>query len=406
MYWHVNYVKLLWSTIGTLLMILLGGCPSAPVVNGSPEPQIPPVVTPEVDTIATYHIVKRGETLAAIAQRFGRNYLDIAKWNNISPPYIISIGQRLRVDGPGMPPVMPEAGIPVVTPAPPPPTPVITPPVSEPPDYSGNTYTVQTGDTLFSIAKLHGQNFQDVADWNNIKPPYNLGVGQIIKVLPPDGWRPASPIIEPVTPPSPIENIIEKDHNYHIVLAGDTLYKIANHYGFSVANVAAWNGLHEPYNLSIGQKLRISPPSGDNEFSVPPTNIPPPTIETPVDNENGYHIVIIGDTLYSLSRRYGQSVADLARWNNLPPPYDLSLGQRLRVIPPVTMMPELTPQQNLDIRPVGLKTLPGYHIVKRKETLHAIAKKYGVSLLDLANWNGIGSPYTVYPGQRLTIIPH
>jgi lipoprotein NlpD len=48
----------------------------------------------------------------------------------------------------------------------------------------------------------------------------------------------------------------------------------------------------------------------------------------------GYHRVQPGDTLYSISWRYGLDYHDLARWNGLKPPYPVRNGQQLRIVPP------------------------------------------------------------------------
>ena len=57
-----------------------------------------------VDVPAASHLVTRGDTLYAIAIGHGLNYLDLAAWNNITPPYIIQPGQLLRLAAPaGMP---------------------------------------------------------------------------------------------------------------------------------------------------------------------------------------------------------------------------------------------------------------------------------------------------------------
>ncbi|MGE0408627.1 MAG: LysM peptidoglycan-binding domain-containing protein [Amphiplicatus sp.] len=45
----------------------------------------------------------------------------------------------------------------------------------------------------------------------------------------------------------------------------------------------------------------------------------------------GVHVVASGDTLYSISRRYGASVDEVAAANKLRPPYTLSVGQQLSV---------------------------------------------------------------------------
>ncbi len=48
----------------------------------------------------------------------------------------------------------------------------------------------------------------------------------------------------------------------------------------------------------------------------------------------GYHEVKKGETLYSISWRYGADYRELARWNGIQPPYIIHEGQRLRLTPP------------------------------------------------------------------------
>ncbi|TBR09186.1 MAG: LysM peptidoglycan-binding domain-containing protein [Lysobacter sp.] len=58
------------------------------------------------------------------------------------------------------------------------------------------------------------------------------------------------------------------------------------------------------------------------------------------------------------------------------------------------------------MRPVVSRPRPGASIVvQRGETLYAIATRSGVSVLDLASWNALAPPYTIYPGQRLRLYP-
>lgn len=44
-----------------------------------------------------YRVVQPGDTLYSIAWESGRDYQDVARWNRISPPYLIKPGQRLRL---------------------------------------------------------------------------------------------------------------------------------------------------------------------------------------------------------------------------------------------------------------------------------------------------------------------
>jgi len=44
-----------------------------------------------------------------------------------------------------------------------------------------------------------------------------------------------------------------------------------------------------------------------------------------------------------------------------------------------------------------------YHIVEKGDTLHSISRRYGVGANQLARWNNISQPYTIYPGQKLRV---
>lgn len=48
------------------------------------------------------------------------------------------------------------------------------------------TYTVRRGDSLIQIALDHGQNYRDLAAWNNLADPNDIKVGQVLRVAPPD----------------------------------------------------------------------------------------------------------------------------------------------------------------------------------------------------------------------------
>ncbi len=59
-------------------------------------------------------------------------------------------------------------------------------------------YTVRPGDTMIRIGLEHGQNWRDVARWNNLADPNRLEVGQVLRVIPPEAS--ASVVAQPVTP--------------------------------------------------------------------------------------------------------------------------------------------------------------------------------------------------------------
>ncbi len=90
------------------------------------------------------------------------------------------------------------------------------------------TIIVERGDTLYSISRRYGLPLRDVIDANNLKPPYTLKVGQVLRL--------------------PIST-------YHIVSRGDTLYGISRQYGVNIETLKRINGLSYPYTLNIGQKI-------------------------------------------------------------------------------------------------------------------------------------------------------
>jgi lipoprotein NlpD len=66
-------------------------------------------------------------------------------------------------------------------------------------------YTVKSGDTLIRVALESGQNWRDVAAWNNLENPNLIEVGQVLRVVPPEGAAPtaaASPVLAATKPVS------------------------------------------------------------------------------------------------------------------------------------------------------------------------------------------------------------
>lgn len=435
------------------VVLMLHGCAffqSTPVTTDPPAADS----SAGFDT-AIYHTVQPGETLHTIAAMYGHPVEDVAAWNNIVPPYSLAVGQQLLVSIPSSATTEPTpidvtpAPV-IVEPAPVDTTPIeVTPvivdvPVSTPATSGDADYhLVQHGDTLYSISRRYGYSVTDIASWNSLYPPYTLAIGQQLRVSPFGGVSNTPSVV--YTPPT---STTTTSGQTYIVQSGDTLYSIARRYGYSVADIASWNGLYPPYTLSVGQRLIVSP-SGGASYSTPA-----PTTTT-VSTGSSYHTVQRGDTLYSIARRYGYSVAEIAAWNNLHSPYTLSVGQRLivssaggttraamynyseprpepmRVVSlqsqasPVvlhqsvqaaydeprpepmrvtTLSTQSVPLQSVSNNQSRTSTYPHYHIVQEGETLAGIAQHYGITSHSLSIWNGIGRPYTVYPGQKLLIV--
>lgn len=120
------------------------------------------------------------------------------------------------------------------------------------------------------------------------------------------------------------------------VVAGDTLYSLAQRYSMTVDEIVELNDLQVPYSLYVGQKLKVFAnekiDSITNVYGSADKKVPTPTgVATTTKVELQEITVANGDTLYSISRQYSVPVNDLAVLNNLQVPFSLTVGQKLKV---------------------------------------------------------------------------
>lgn len=155
------------------------------------------------------------------------------------------------------------------------------------------------------------------------------------------------------------------NENYYIVKKGDSLWSIANKYGLTVDKLKDINNLSSNM-LSVGQKLLIN--DGTNVDNV---------------NEN-YYIVKSGDTLYSIAKKYGLTVDELKKMNNLSN-NTLSINQKLLV------GNDMSTDDNYDV-----------YVVKSGDTLWGIASKYNTSVDKIKDINNLNSN-NLSIGQKLLV---
>lgn len=159
----------------------------------------------------------------------------------------------------------------------------------------------------------------------------------------------------------------------------------------------------------------LPPTAGGPTTTVPPTTVAattPPTTTAPTTAAQGTTITVQpGETLYSLSRTHGVSVAAIAAANGLTQTSTLNIGQRL-------VIPAEGTTAGLGEAPLGVinetQTAPaqtagqpaannGAHVVQTGETLYSISMRYGISVNNLASANGLTAGDVVRVGQQLVI---
>ena len=192
-------------------------------------------------------------------------------------------------------------------------------------------------------------------------------------------------------------------HVTHQVLPGDTLVNIARRYGTTVELLAQQNGIANVHQIDVGQILVIPTPVPP---SPTPTETPPPATEVPPGVDIVY-IVQIGDTLDEIARDHGTTIQAIADLNALANPSRIVPGQEL-LIPSAAgsssgQSPETTASESQPT-PTPLPTsIPVTYTVQPGDTLSTIAALYGVSIVELAQLNGITNVDALSVGQVLTI---
>ena len=127
------------------------------------------------------------------------------------------------------------------------------------------TVTVQSGQTIYSIARANNLSPDELARANNIAPPYAIGVGQRLTVpgradpVTPSVARSEPQTIEAANAPSSRPQFGQRDigDDTHVVRPGETLFAVGRSYGLNPFTIAEHNRLSEPYALSVGQTLHI-----------------------------------------------------------------------------------------------------------------------------------------------------
>ena len=97
-----------------------------------------------------------------------------------------------------------------------------------------NRYRVKAGDTLYAIAWLYGLDFQAVARFNGIEPPYAIYAGQILKL-----------------------DLDNPKAGRYVVKRGDSLSMVAQNHGTTMMVLVRLNDLKKPYTIHPGQLLLL-----------------------------------------------------------------------------------------------------------------------------------------------------
>ncbi|HCQ61102.1 MAG TPA: lytic transglycosylase, partial [Acinetobacter nosocomialis] len=240
------------------------------------------------------------------------------------------------------------------------------------PSYKTESYKVQRGDTLSSIAIKSKISLAELAELNNLKANSHVQLGQNLKV-------PAG--------------VSVPDH--YVVQSGDSLHAIAAKYNLQTSYLADLNGLSRTAGVRAGQRLKLT-----GEVETPSKtstkNVKEETPET--------YTVKSGDSLGNIANRYHLQLDYLASLNGLSRNSNVRVGQRLKLtgdVPPVETAKVDTAKSAA--KPVAAGKNTEKYTVKAGESLHTIASRAGISVRELAEMNALKANANLQRGQNIVI---
>ncbi|WP_461163281.1 lytic transglycosylase [Arthrobacter sp. R4-81] len=186
---------------------------------------------------AEYTVVK-GDTISAIARRYGLDTNTVLRLNNLQANTVIYPGQKIKLGGSASSASTPKVD---ATPAP-------------APSNGGSVYTVKPGDTLGAIAARHGVKLSDVLSWNGLNMSSIIYPGQKIKI---GGAAPAPSPSSPAPAGSPVATPAPSSPGSYTVKSGDTLSAIAAKHNVKLSGLLTANKLTMTSVIYPGNKLAI-----------------------------------------------------------------------------------------------------------------------------------------------------
>jgi len=234
-------------------------------------PDVPAPVVSDSDQI---YVVKKGNTLSAIASMYGTSWKKLAEYNNLSNPNKLLVGQELRIPG------SLSASSPVVRPSAPSSRGSTSSSTVRSPITQGSSYLIQRGDTLSGIAKRAGLSVSEIQAANALNGSQiiagkSLSIpkkGEVnvssysapeVKAAPAPKLAPvkdAAPEPAPMADLAPLAPATSAPVYEHVLYPGETLEDVARQYGSSQDEIMMLNGITSPDSVKPGTKLLVPIP--------------------------------------------------------------------------------------------------------------------------------------------------
>lgn len=275
---------------------------------------------------------------------------------------------------------------------------------------TSTTYTVQSGDSVWGISNKFGITMDQLIQWNNIQNNFIYpGQKLTIKGSQENGSSTSNSGNNTNSSGNAgTSNGGQTTGAKYTVQSGDSVWKISNDHGITMAQLIEWNNIKNNF-VYPGQQLIVSnggsSNTGANTGNTSGSNSSNSSSSNTASGTK--YTVKAGDSVWSVSNKYGITMAQLIQWNNIQnnfiyPGQQLTVSNSGSTNSASSNTGSSANTNNSSSANTGSSSSQGTYTVKAGESVWSVANKNGITMNQLIEWNNIKNNF-IYPGQQLIV---
>ncbi|BCA84753.1 muramidase [Enterococcus saigonensis] len=250
-----------------------------------------------------YYTVQSGDSVWGISNKYGISMNSLVSWNNIKNNFIYP-GQRLVVK-------KGASGSSTTNQTPSKPTQNTNKPSTN--NSNAKTYyTVQSGDSVWSVANRYNISMNTLVTWNNIKNNF-IYPGQRLVVrngsASTGNNKPAqnTTVTKPNSNTNTSSTVNSSQNQYYTIQSGDSVWAVANKYKISMEQFRQWNNIKNDF-IYPGQKVIVKKGSNTQKAQ---------SLQTGSQTSTKTYKVQSGDSVWGIADKFGITMDKLIQLNKI-----------------------------------------------------------------------------------------
>ena len=265
-------------------------------------------------------------------------------------------------------------------------------------------YKVQAGDTISVIAQKFGTGSEELRRLNGLKKNSLIRVGQKLNIpisTTKETRKKGRPTVTTKQRGTRTATTKPGKTKVHTVQSGDTLFSIARKYHTPLKDLMSLNKIPPTGIIKPGQELKI--PSKSYKVSTTTGKRDKKEVQSKHATKPVYHIVKHGEFLWKISKKYGVTIPEIRKLNNLRKGRPLRTGQKLLIKPGSPPKTQVAKAQKTEKKKAKKEKIAKTYTVRHGDSLWKIAKKHKLSLQQLREMNHLDKKSVIRSGMKLTV---